>query len=227
MNAKTRTAIVVGGVLCLLLAAPVLAAPGDTPDSAPATRASAGAPQQGRAVEKGMAFFSVVLLALVGTAIGLCLLIVIQLVFPGLTSCGAGALRRGLFRSFLLGLATMVAIVLVVWGVSALSKDVGGLVGLVLFVLVGLIAFAVVSQDLGRRILERSGSQRGLTGQLAIGWLVFVGAGLTPFLGWFLIFPFLTLAGVGGVVQTLWGKKAPRGEAVPSTAPGEAEGPSS
>jgi hypothetical protein len=209
MNAKTKVLMTLTCAVCLSLLAGLTApcaASKATTQGAPTTQAAAS-PQPGKAVQQGIASISFVVLALVLVAIGVCVLIVVQLVFPGLTSCGVQALERGVFRSFLLGLATLVAIVLLALLVSLLSKPLGGLLLVVLCVVLGLIAFAMVSEVLGRRISARSGADRGPAGQLAVGWLVFVGASFAPILGWFVIFPFLTLAGIGAIVQTLWSRK--------------------
>lgn len=209
MNAKTKYATVLSSAVCLLvlaaLTAPCAAAEPAT-QSAAATQPAAS-PEPGKTARQEGASLSAVLHILVFLAIGVCVLIVVQLVFPGLTSCGVQILQRGLFRSFLLGLATMVGILVLALLVGLLSKPLGVLLFVVPVSVLGLIAFAVVSEVLGRRISKRSGADRGPAGQLIVGWLVFVGASLAPILGWCLIFPYLTLAGVGAVVKTFWSRK--------------------
>ena len=243
MNAKTTYAAALRGAMgLLLLAAPLLATPSlaaaetaqaaTAPATQPATQPAAK-PHQGKTVREAMAFISGLLGILLAVAIGMSLLVVVQLVLPGLTSCGVRALAKGLFRSFVLGLAVLAGVIFVVFLISRVSPPIAGLLALVLLALLGLTSFAVVSQDLGRRITGGAQSTRGPGGQLAIGWLVFVGASLAPVLGWFLIFPFLTIAGIGGVVQTIWTRKAAQPPAPPVSLPpvatgdatGQAEGP--
>jgi len=116
-------------------------------------------------------------------------------------------LGKGLFRSFLLGVAVLVVLAAIVYVASLASKPLGGVIAVVLMTLLALITFPMVSQDMGRRIFARSGANHGPVAQLAVGWLVFAGAGITPILGWFIIFPFLTLAGIGALVQAFWTSK--------------------
>lgn len=201
MNQVTKYAVVFSLAAVVLLSAVPCLATDDTPQSqsAPASKPAR------EVITKAVTFMSVIMLLLLAVAVGLCLLIVVQLLFPGLTSCGADAMRKGLFRSFLLGLAVFVVLVLLVAGASAVAKPLGDALGGVLLILLALITFPMVSQDLGRRIFARSAANPGPVGQLAVGWLVFAGASIP---GFFIIFPFLTLAGIGALVQTFWTRKA-------------------
>jgi hypothetical protein len=209
MNHSIKYAIVLSlSAAVLLSAAPCMAA-GDAPQTqnAPASRPACGHHQRIQDMPAAVAAISSIMGALLAVAVGLSLLIVVQLLFPGLTTCGTEALRKGLFRSFLLGLAVLVVLVAIVYAASLAAKPVGGLLAVVLMIFLALLTFPMVSQDMGRRIFARSDASRGPAAQLAVGWLVFVGAGITPILGWFIIFPFLTLAGIGALVQAFWTSK--------------------
>ena len=208
MNQVTKYAVVLSlAAIVLLSAAECMAADDAQSQSAPASKPVGDHHHRAKVITKAVTSISGILGAFLAVAVGLSLLIVVQLLFPGLTSCGAEALRKGLFRSFLLGLAVFVVLVLLVAGASAAAKPLGGALAVVLLALLVLLTFPMVSQDMGRRIFARSGADRGPVAQLAVGWLVFVGASIAPILGWFIIFPFLTLAGIGALVQTFWIRK--------------------
>lgn len=75
------------------------------------------------------------------------------------------------------------------------------LVILAFFLLCGLPAMAT---DIGRRIWALQRREATSFGSLVTGWLVFAFASLVPFVGWFLVFPWLTLTAVGSLIVSLW-----------------------
>jgi hypothetical protein len=210
MNHAIKYAVVLSLTAAVLLSAVPCMAFDDAPQTqnAPASRPAGDHHHRAQGMRGAVMAISKIMGAFLAVAVGLSLLIVVQLLFPGLTTCGAEALGKGLFRSFLLGLAVLVLLVAIVFVASLAAKPLAGALAVVLMTLLVLITFPMVSQDMGRRIFARSGASRGPVAQLAVGWLVFVGAGITPILGWFIIFPFLTLAGIGALVQTFWTSKA-------------------
>jgi len=210
MNQAIKYAVVLSLAAAVLLSVvPCMAFDGgpNNQDTA-ASKPARGHHHRAQDMHKAVAVIGGIMGTFVAVAVALSLLIVVQLLFPGLTTCGTQALGRGLFRSFLLGIAVLVVLVAVVFAVSLAAKPLGGVLAIVLIALLVLMTFPMVSQDMGRRIFARSGASRGPVAQLAVGWLVFVGASITPILGWFIIFPFLTLAGIGALVQTFWTRQA-------------------
>jgi hypothetical protein len=175
----------------------------DTPTSMPAC----GHYHRAHEMSGAVLAISKIMGMFIAVPVWLSLMIVVQLLFPGLTTCGTEALGKGLFRSFLLGVGVLVVLAGIVFAVSQAAKPLGGVLAIVLMTLLVLITFPMVSQDMGRRIFARSGAIRGPVAQLSVGWLVFAGASITPIIGWFIIFPFLTLAGIGALVQTFWTRK--------------------
>jgi hypothetical protein len=118
-------------------------------------------------------------------------------------------LEKSLGRSFLLGLVNFIFFVLVVMGFSWLSQQViqflGAiflfiavviLIGLGIFVLMGLSAFAKL---FGERISE------GRTGfhSLSRGGALLLFAGLAPYVGWMLFTPFVVWSGLGASISAL------------------------
>lgn len=132
-----------------------------------------------------------------------CLLVLVQLAFPGITACAAEGLQKSLLRSFLLGILTALGVFIIVLISSTIAQPLGVLALILFGSLSTLLGCAAMSEDLGRRIFSTSESQWSRPGQLFTGWLVFIGSSLVPVLGWFLIFPFFYLAGVGAVVRQL------------------------
>lgn len=218
MNQAIKYAVILSLTAAVLLATVPCLAVDDTPETQnePTSRPAGDYHHRAHSIRGAVVAISKIMCTLLAIAVWLCLMIVVQLLFPGLTTCGTEVLRKGLFRPFLLGLAVVVVLVGVVFVASLAAKPLGGVLAVVLMALVALITFPMVSQDMGRRIFARSGANRGPVAQLAVGWLVFAGAAITPILGWFIIFPFLTLAGIGALVQTFrTGKTEPPAVEVP------------
>jgi len=204
MNQAIKYAVILSLTAAVLLSTVPCLAVDDAPETqdAPTSRPAGGFHHRAHSMRGAVVAISKIMCTLLAVAVWLSLMIIVQLLFPGLTTCGAETLGNGLFRSFLLGLAAVVVLVGVVFVASLVAKPLGGVLAVVLMALIALITFPMVSQDMGRRIFARSGANRGPVAQLSVGWLVFAGAGMTPILGWFIIFPFLTLAGIGALVQT-------------------------
>ncbi len=169
-----------------------------------ATPAWAGEPTPAAALRKGIEAGIFALVILFAYGIGLCLLLLVQLVFPAITRAGADGLRASLFRSFGLGLLVVALGVGAVALAGALSEALAGLVFVFLASFCGLLGFSAAAEYVGGRVFSSSEQTWSRPAQLAVGWLVWAGASLTPFLGWLVIFPFLGLAGIGAVVRPLW-----------------------
>ena len=107
-------------------------------------------------------------------------------------------------RSFLLGLINVVFI-----SVLAAALSGGGefpqLLGLILFaVLVIGLAFGLAGMAplIGERLLPETSAVR----QTGWGAATMVMASLTPFIGWFLLFPYLSFRGLGALILSLFSR---------------------
>jgi len=157
----------------------------------------------GEVVRRGLHLFQQALALAAGAAIGLCLLLLVRLVFPGLTAAGVRSLQQSLWRSLGMGVFMVVVLTCAVFVVHLVSQPLAGLLAVVLLAILGLLGAAAVSEYLGGRVLADASSAWSGAGQTAVGWLVWAGASLAPVLGWFVILPFLALAGVGAVIRPL------------------------
>ncbi len=134
--------------------------------------------------------------ALIGMLLGILYMTVV--IAPNLTQRCAGALRDRSFLSFLAGLPVGgVFVALLALGQKA--PAVGGVA-----FMAGLVALCVgytaAAEDIGRRLYWACGKEGSRASRLAGGWLVFAFGSLFPILGWFLIFPYVSLAGLGSIV---------------------------
>ncbi|HEX9675096.1 MAG TPA: hypothetical protein VGA07_03895 [Anaerolineales bacterium] len=151
------------------------------------------------------------LLVLIGAPGLVCLLSLVTVLFPRI----AGAAQRSAAampgRSLLLGVVnllffTALVVVLTAAGERASSRS-GVLEVLALAPALVLgsgltLGLAAMSALIGDRLV----SQRGPISQAVVGAAALVLAGLTPFLGWFLFFPYIALVGLGGVVIGLFSR---------------------
>ncbi len=143
------------------------------------------------------------LLTLLSTAGLVALFTVLRLLFPGMVGHTRSAFEEMPGRSFLVGTVNLLFIGAVALGLAALSDGLNTefflfpaalLAGfLALGILVGLAAMVDL---IGARMLP----ERTSTSQILWGGVVVVLGCLTPFLGWFILFPYLSLAGLGGVL---------------------------
>jgi len=107
-------------------------------------------------------------------------------------------------RSFLLGLINVVFISVLVAALSG-GGDFPQLLGLILFaVLVIGLAFGLAGMAplIGERLLPESSAVR----QASWGAAIMVVASLTPFIGWFLLFPYLSFRGLGAFILSLFSR---------------------
>jgi len=117
---------------------------------------------------------------------------------PHATQKFSGALREHNIKSFFAGLGSAV----VMLAVLAVTHRAQGL-KILLMTLFGaalIPAFAAGAEDIGRRLFWASGKEGSRASHLASGWLVFAFGSIFPVIGWFLIFPYVTLSGLGSIV---------------------------
>lgn len=131
-----------------------------------------------------------------------------RLIFPGLTERASIRLERTPWRSLLLGgvLAGPLAVVLVVLSASPLGpiKFVGavGLIGTLAFASLGASGLAAV---MGRRIAAAGGGELSDLAGFVRGALALELAAAFPVIGWLLVIPAVTVAGLGAAAFALLG----------------------
>jgi hypothetical protein len=107
-------------------------------------------------------------------------------------------------RSFLLGLINAVFLSVIGAALSG-AGDVPQLLALLLFtILVVGLAFGLAGMAplIGERLLPESSETR----QAGWGAAIMVVASLTPFIGWFLLFPYLSFRGLGAFLLSLFAR---------------------
>ena len=107
-------------------------------------------------------------------------------------------------RSFLLGLINVIFLSVIVAALSG-GGDFPQLLGLLIFtiLLVGLaFGLAGMAPLIGERLLPESSGIR----QAGWGAAIMIVASLTPFIGWFLLFPYLSFRGIGAFILSLFAR---------------------
>jgi hypothetical protein len=112
-------------------------------------------------------------------------------------------------RSFLLGLVNSLFIAAIILGIVALADRSG--IEIIAVIAVVLLGFFICVLSLGltsmsRIIGERMFPKLDPVRQIITGSIILTLACLTPFLGWFGVFPYLGFVGVGGFISTLISK---------------------
>ena len=105
-------------------------------------------------------------------------------------------------RSFLLGLINVLFLSVIAAALSG-GGDLGQLIALLLFaVLVIGLAFGLAGMAplIGERLLPESSGIR----PVVWGAAIIIVASLTPFIGWFLLFPYLSFRGLGAFILSLF-----------------------
>jgi len=107
-------------------------------------------------------------------------------------------------RSFLVGLINVVFLSVIIAALSG-GGDFPQFVALLLFAIlaIGLVfGLAGIGPLIGERLLPESSSVR----QAGWGAAIMVVASLTPFIGWFLLFPYLSFRGLGAFLLSLFAR---------------------
>lgn len=126
------------------------------------------------------------------------ILFMTMVIAPNATHRFAGALRERNVLSFFAGLGTAI----VMLGLLAVTQGAPGLTVLLSAVFGAALipALAAGSEDVGRRLFWACGKEGSRASHLASGWLVFAFGSSFPVIGWFLIFPYVALSGLGSLV---------------------------
>ena len=135
--------------------------------------------------------------ALVGSLLGIFYMTIV--IAPNATQKCSTALREHNVKSFLAGLGiTLVALFLLV---LAHRSGPGTALLLTLFGAMVIPAFAAGSEDIGRRLYWACGKEGTRASHLASGWLVFAFGSMFPVIGWFVIFPYVTISSLGSLAM--------------------------
>ena len=135
----------------------------------------------------------------------LALLILATILCPRFTERVSDELKMRHLKCFLLGLVNVVFLIILV----AVSRGILVIiVGPVLFILI-ILGWVGIADDLGRRMLRLINKEGNRLTRITFGWLVLFFSSIVPVVGWFIIFPYLTLSGCGAFVIALVGKKKP------------------
>jgi hypothetical protein len=154
---------------------------------------------------------SPLLLVLIGAPGLVCLLTLGTVLFPRIVPAAQRAAAAMPGRSLLLGVVNLLfftALVVVFAAAGQRAVADGGLLEALalapaLILASGLtVGLAAMSTLIGDRLVP----QRGPISRVVVGAAALVLAGLTPFLGWFLFFPYTALVGLGGVVIGLFSR---------------------
>ena len=130
---------------------------------------------------------------------------------PNATQKCSTALREHNVKSFFAGLGITVG-ALALLAVTASAPPLSVLL-ITLFNTLLIPALAASSEDIGRRLYWACGKEGTRAAHLASGWLVFAFGSLFPVIGWFVIFPYAALSGVGSLaVGAFSSRKAPAAE---------------
>ncbi len=153
----------------------------------------------------------ILLLLILSVAALVAFMIVLGVLFPRRIAAARDAAAAAPGRAFLLGAVNLVFFGAVGMGFWALAEAVGfdllALLGLVvIFALaVGLLlGLSGVSRLVGERLAPAAGSTR----QHLWGALALILGSLMPFVGWFFLFPYAALLGLGGVILGLFRGRA-------------------
>ncbi len=131
---------------------------------------------------------------------------------PNATQKCSTALREHNLKSFFAGLGITVG-ALALLALTHSAPPVSVLL-ITLFSTMLIPALAATSEDIGRRLYWACGKEGSRAAHLAGGWLVFAFASLFPVIGWFVIFPYVAISGVGSLAVGAFSSR--KGPAAPS-----------
>ena len=152
----------------------------------------------------------ITLLSLMGTLVFGAFFIVLLTLFPKLVIGTSEAAKRMHGRAVLLGFINLVFVVVIAVALNAIGEGSSipflQVLALILLsvLLVGLgFGLAGMAFLLGEQILP----ERSHVRQMAVGAVILWFSNLTPYLGWFLLLPYLCLRGLGGLFLVIFRRK--------------------
>lgn len=152
------------------------------------------------------------LLIVIGGAGLVSVFVIINLLLPTPVARTRAALESSLGRSLLLGLVNDLFALVLIAGLIWLAQQVGGgvmagilgLLALLIMLVVGLLSLlglAALSNVLGMRI-----GQSGIN-SVTRGSVLLLLAGLTPYLGWFIVTPLILWTALGAAIKAIVQRK--------------------
>jgi len=147
-------------------------------------------------------FIMILILAPLVTLTLVALFVVMGVLFPRQISDVKSTSSEKPGRSFLLGLINVIFLSVIVAALSG-GGEFPQLLGLLIFtVLVIGLAFGLagIAPFIGERIFPDSSKVR----QAGWGAAIMIVASLTPFIGWFLLFPYLSFHGLGAFILSFF-----------------------
>jgi hypothetical protein len=153
---------------------------------------------------------SALVIAILGVVCLIALFFVLGVLFPRQVENTHTAAEAEPGRAFLVGLVNLVFLSALVLALASIADKRGlAILQLLALLILALLVVGVtfglsgMAHLVGQRILpERSGMQRTLWGSLAL-----ILASLTPFVGWFGLFPYVGMQGLGGFVLGLFSRR--------------------
>lgn len=126
---------------------------------------------------------------------------------PALSQKTVSKLKESPVKSLVLGLVNYVFL----GGIALLSANLGppGLISVVIFLgLLTLTALglAAVARVVGRRVFELLGKAGSPFAHLVLGTVVIELTAITPFIGWFVLTPLLSMASLGAAMLALFSR---------------------
>ena len=124
---------------------------------------------------------------------------------PNATQRFSGALRERNLVSLLRGIPVLG--LFAVGGAITHRAQGPALMTILIFAVCMILAFAAAAEDVGRRLFWACGREGSRATHLASGWLVLAFGSLFPVIGWFLIFPYVSISALGSVVVGSFSRK--------------------
>ena len=154
--------------------------------------------------------FVITLFAIVGTVILGSFFIVILVLFPRLVERTEAAARRMHGRSFILGFINLAFFAVLTIALSSIGeRSASTILQVLALILFSVLLMAVVLGLVGMSLLmgKQLVPERSEVQQTAAGSVLVILSSLTPFLGWFLLLPYLIARGVGGLVLGIFQRR--------------------
>ncbi len=156
--------------------------------------------------------FGIVLLVLYSSITLVALLSGLGALFPRVVERTQASIDLLPGRSFIIGLVNLLFFGAIASGFAALGNGLGAGIFLLpaLVILAGLvIALGIGLTGMAGMVGERIFPDNGRPGQIARGSIVLVLGSLTPFIGWFGFFPYISAVGLGGFILGWFRRRRP------------------
>lgn len=153
--------------------------------------------------------FGLLILVIVSAVTLITFFLAIRLFFPQRVNLVQKAAEEMHWRAFLLGLVNTLFFAAIIVGLIALTESTGAgflsilaLLLMAVFMIVLALGLTAVIQMAGMRLMPDATENR----RFLLGGLVVVSGSLTPFVGWFGLFLYVSFVGVGSVIISLFTK---------------------